>query len=90
MEYHRLTLKGSKADVIEDIKKVYPEYPEDYERIGESVHERFIVTEPRQEVIEPAEIDENGNETKAAILGDWKSNLVLPISFDISVFNTAQ
>lgn len=89
MEYQRLKLKGSLEAVLSDIKKVYPEYPEDYEKIGESVHERYIVTEPRQEVLEQAEFDENGNETKAAILGDYESTVVLPSSFDISVFSTA-
>jgi hypothetical protein len=95
MEYTRVSLKGSLADVLADIKAIvkdgepaYPEYPDGYEVTGGSIHERFIVTQPRQEVIQSAEFDENENETKAAILGDWSSKLVLPAGYDVSHFNT--
>jgi hypothetical protein len=96
MEYTRVSLKGSKADVLADIKAIlkdgepaYPNYPEGYEVTGESVHERYIVKPPRQEVIEAAEFDENGEEITPAVLGDFISKLVLPAGYDTSHLQTA-
>jgi hypothetical protein len=96
MEYTRVSLKGSLADVLADIKAIeingevaYPNYPIDYEKTGDKVTDRYIVTTPRQEIISNAEFDENLNETKAAILGQWVSKMVLPSGFDVSIFKTA-
>lgn len=93
--YTKLTLKGSYEAILGDIKnieykgeKVYPNFPENYEFIGDSVYDRFVVTEPRQMILEPAEFDAEGNETKSAVLGDWECKLVLPQGYDTSHFNT--
>ncbi len=95
MSYTKATLKASTKEAIEnDIKsitwkgeKVYPDYPDGYE-ISFGPKERFIVTEPRQELIEPAEYDSEGKEIKAPVMGDWISHLVLPLGFDTSSLNT--
>ena len=94
MAHLKATLKGTKAAVLADIKnieyqreKVYPEYPNDYETSFGALN-RFIVTEPRQEVITPATYNDQGEEITPAVLGDWVSKLVLPSGFDTSVFNT--
>tara|TARA_R110001592_G_scaffold268269_3_gene534533 strand:- start:44546 stop:44839 length:294 start_codon:yes stop_codon:yes gene_type:complete len=96
MNYTNLTLKGSLAAVLTDIKSiqnngepVYPNYPADYETIGNTVHDRFIVTEPRQEVITPATFNQAGEEVSAAVLGDYVSILVLPAGYDTGHFQTA-
>lgn len=94
MDYTRLELKGSKESVLADIRSIkrngvllYPNYPQGYEvSFGP---DRYIVTEPIQEQLSPAVIDENGIETTPAILGDWVSNLVLPPGYDTSEFTTA-
>lgn len=90
MKFIKTTLKGTKADVEADIKgliwngeAVYPDYPEGYER-SFGPFKRFIVTEPRREILSPGEYDEWGSQIKAPILGDWVSLLVLPEGFDTS------
>ena len=95
MGYTRVSLKGSLADVLADIKAIlkegepaYPDYPEGYEVTGAGIHDRFIVTPPRQIVISGGEFDESGTETKAAILGDWESKLVLPFGYNVAHLKT--
>lgn len=90
MGYTKVILKGNQEVVIADIKKVYPDYPNDYEKTGESPLDRYIVTTPRQEVLTPATYNDQGEEITPAVLSDWVSKLVLPSGFDTSVFNTAQ
>lgn len=93
--YTKATLKAAtKEAIIDDIKsltwndeQVYPDFPNDYEK-SFGPFERFVDTEPRQEVLEPAEFDAQGNETKAAVLGDWKCILVLPLGYDTSTLAT--
>jgi|GEM_PF-3108620 len=94
MNYTKTTLKGTKVAVEADIKglmwdgeSVYPNYPEGYER-SFGPFDRFIVTEPRQEVVSPGEYAEDSTLTKAPVLGDWVSHLVLPQGFDISNIKT--
>lgn len=94
MSFIKTTLKGSKAAVVADIKglmwngeAVYPDYPEGYER-SFGPFDRFIVTEPRQEVVSPGEYAEDGTQTKAPVLGDWVSHLVLPLGYDTSGLQT--
>lgn len=95
MNYTKDTLKATtKQAIIDDIKsltwneeQVYPDYPEDYEK-SFGPFERFVVSGIRQEVLEPAEFDAQGNETKAAVLGDWKCILVLPLGYDTSTLAT--
>ena len=95
MNYTKATLQGTLEAVLNDIKnieykgdKVYPNYPEGYEVMGDGVLDRFIVTSPRQEVITPATYNDQGEEITPAVLGDWKSKLVLPSGFDVSIFKT--
>jgi hypothetical protein len=95
MEYTRVSLKGSLADVLADIKAIlkdgepaYPEYPKGYEVTGDSVHDRFIVTKPRQIVLTPATYNESGEEITSAVMGDFISKLVLPAGYDTSHFAT--
>tara|TARA_R110001592_G_scaffold74779_5_gene226879 strand:- start:7790 stop:8083 length:294 start_codon:yes stop_codon:yes gene_type:complete len=95
MTYTKITLKGSFEAILIDIKnieykgeKVYPNFPEDYEFIGDTVHDRFIVTPPRQEVLSPATFNEAGEETTSAVMGDFISQLVLPAGYDTSHFAT--
>lgn len=96
MSYVKATLKGTKAAVEADIKglmwngeAVYPDYPEGYER-SFGPFDRFIVTEPRQEVVSPGEYAEDGTQTKAPVLGDWVSHLVLPHGYDTDSLATIQ
>jgi hypothetical protein len=93
--YIKATLKGSKAAVLADIKSiqkdgeaVYPDYPEGYEQIGNTVYDRFIVTPPRQEVLTPATFNEAGEEITPAVMGDFISKLVLPAGYDTIHFAT--
>jgi hypothetical protein len=95
MEYTRVSLKGSKADVLADIKAIlkngepaYPEYPEGYEVTGNSVFERYVVTTPRQEVHTPATYNESGEEITSAVMGDFISKLVLPSGYNTNHFQT--
>lgn len=81
--------------VLADIKSIqhngssiYPNYPEDYEQMGTSVHDRFIVTPPRQEVLNPATYNGAGEETTPAVMGEFISKLVLPAGYDTSHFST--
>lgn len=95
MSYTKGQLSATtKKAVINDIKAiewegepVYPDYPDGYE-VAKSSFKRFIVTPPRREVLEPAEFDSDGNKVKAAKLGNWRSKLVLPEGFNLSVFKT--
>lgn len=96
MTYTKLTLKGSLAAVLADIQSIlkdgspiYPNYPEDYEQIGDSVHDRFIVTPPRQEILTPGTYNELGEEITPPVLGDYISHLVLPAGYDTSHFITS-
>lgn len=96
MNYTKVTLQGALEDILTDIKnieykgeKVYPNYPEDYEFIGDSVFDRFVVTTIRQIVITPGVYDENGNETTPPVLGDYQCHLVLPLGYDTSNFITS-
>jgi hypothetical protein len=95
MEYTRVSLKGSKAAVLADIRSiqkdgeaVYPEYPEGYEVTGSSAFERYVVTPPRQELLTPATYNESDEEITPAVLGDFISKLVLPAGYDTSHFAT--
>lgn len=93
--YTKATLKAAtKEAVIANIKsltwneeQVYPDFPNDYER-SFGAFERFCVTTPRQIVLEQAEFDAQGNETKAAVMGDWECKLILPLGYDTSTLNT--
>lgn len=95
--YTKATLRAAtKAAIIADIKSimhndepVYPDFPSDYEK-SFGAFERYVVTEPRQIVLEPAEYDSSGNKTQAAVLGDWECKLVLPEGYDTSHLNTMQ
>ena len=94
MNYTKATLKGTLEAVLNDIKGltwngeiVYPDYPNDYEK-SFAPFERFVVSQPRQEVITPAEFNEEGEETTPAVLGDWVCKLVLPLGYDTSTLNT--
>lgn len=95
MKYVKLKLSAADEDmVLADIKSltwegglVYPNYPQDYEKSFNSL-DRFIVTEPRQEVVIPAIFDKTGEETAPAVLGDWVSRLVLPAGYDTSHLKT--
>lgn len=97
MSYQKATLSASTKEAIEtDIKSltwngvhVYPDWPQGYER-SFGTRDRFVVTEPRQEVIEPAIYDENGNEVTPSVLGDWKCKLVLPEGYPIESLQTLQ
>tara|TARA_R110002095_G_scaffold216097_1_gene212092 strand:- start:543 stop:836 length:294 start_codon:yes stop_codon:yes gene_type:complete len=96
MSYTKATLKGSKAAVLADIKSIqkdgeaaYPNYPEGYEVTGDNVHDRYIVTPPRQEELSPATFNEAGEEVSTAVMGDYVSQLVLPAGYDTSHFQTA-
>ena len=84
----KLTLKGNLEAVLADIKNIYPDYPQGYEKFGKTIHERFIVTPPKQLVITPAEFDSEGNVTQEAVMGDWESKLVLPSGYDTSHLKT--
>ena len=93
--YTKEILKGSKSAVLADIKSIqhnglpiYPNYPEDYEQIGTSVHDRFVVTPPRQEILTPATYNEAGEEITPPVMGDFISKLVLPEGYDTSHFST--
>jgi hypothetical protein len=95
MSYTKATLQGSLEAIHADIKnieykgeKVYPEYPDGYEVTGDSVHDRFIVTKPRQIVLTPATYNESGEEITPAVMGDFISKLVLPAGYDTSHFAT--
>lgn len=93
--YKRATLHAAtKEAIIADIKSimhngepVYPDFPNDYEK-SFGPFERYVVTEPRQIELEPAEYNAQGNQTKAAVLGDWECKLVLPLGYDTSHFLT--
>lgn len=94
--YTKTTLKGSEAAVFADIKSIqkdgealYPDYPEGYEKTGATVHDRYIVTPPRQEIITPGTYNELGEEITPPVLGDYISHLVLPTGYDTSHFNTS-
>ena len=96
MSYTKVTLKASLEAVLADIQSilkddspVYPNYPEDYEQIGASVYDRFIVTPPRQEIITPGTYNELGEEITPPVLGDYISHLVLPAGYDTSHFITS-
>tara|TARA_R110002096_G_scaffold129211_5_gene277908 strand:+ start:2936 stop:3229 length:294 start_codon:yes stop_codon:yes gene_type:complete len=96
MGYTKATLKGSLTAVLTDIKfiqkdgePVYLNYPAGYEVTGATVHDRYIVTEPRQEELIPATFNEAGEEISTAVLGDYVSQLVLPTGYDTSHFQTA-
>ena len=89
MNYTKATLQGTLEAVLNDIKnieykgeKVYPNWPENYEFIGNSVFDRFVVTAHRQIVISPATYDESGEEITPALMGDWTCNIVLPFGHD--------
>ena len=95
MNHIKAILKGTLADVLADIKNltlngelVYPNYPDGYEVTGATVLDRFIVTEPRQEVLTPAEFSEEGEETSPAVMGDYIAKLVLPSGYDTSGLTT--
>lgn len=93
--YTKATLRAAtKEAIITDIKSithngepVYPDFPNDYEK-SFGPFERYIVTDSRQIELEPAEYDAQGNQTKAAVLGDWECKLVLPSGFDTSSLQT--
>lgn len=93
--YTKATLRAAtKEAIIADIKaltwneeQVYPDYPQDYEK-SFGPFERFVVSEPRQVELEPAEFDAQGNQTKAAVMGDWECKLVLPLGYDTSHLST--
>lgn len=95
MNYTKAKLTApTKEAIVNDIKglmwkgeTVYPDYPEDYEK-SFGPFERFIVTEPRQEVITPGEYAEDGTQTKAPVMGDWVSHLVLPQGYDLDSLAT--
>lgn len=95
MDYTKATLRAAtKEAIIVDIKSimhngepVYPGFPNDYEK-SFGPFERYVVSEPRQLVLEPAEFDAQGNQTKAAVLGDWECKLVLPLGHDTSHLST--
>lgn len=93
MNYKKLTLKGTLADIIADVKGitwndelVYPNYPSDYEKIIDG--ERFIITEPRQEILTQGEYNDQGEEITPPVMGDYVAHLVLPSSYDTSGLNT--
>jgi len=88
MGYTKVKLKGTKAELINDIKRltfndelVYPNYPADYQKSFGNLN-RFIVTTPSQEVITPGTYNEAGEETTPPVLGDFISKLVLPEGYD--------
>lgn len=95
MNYKKVKLSAAiKNMVLADIKSlswqgeaVYPNYPKDYEKSFNSF-DRFIITEPRQEIIKPAEFNEQGEETAPAVFGDWVSRLVLPAGYNTSHLKT--
>lgn len=94
MKYLKLQLKGSKQEVLDDIlalewndQKVFPNWPEGYQ-ISLRPGERFIVTDPRQEVLEPGQYSKDGEEVVPPVLGSWISNLVLPENYPTENFKT--
>ena len=96
MNYTKATLKGTLEAVLNDIKdieyqgeKVYPEYPDNYEVTGDTVHDRFIVPPPKQEVLTAGEFNEEGEELTPPVMGEYISYLVLPAGYDISHLKTA-
>ena len=95
MNHKKATLKGTLANVLADIKSltlngelVYPNYPDGYEVTGATVLDRFIVTEPRQEVLTQGEYNDQGEEITAPIMGDYIAKLVLPSGYDTSGLTT--
>tara|TARA_R110002050_G_scaffold243066_1_gene379407 strand:+ start:25069 stop:25362 length:294 start_codon:yes stop_codon:yes gene_type:complete len=96
MTYTKVILKGSLELVRSDIKSIecdgipiYINYPEGYEVTGNTVHDRFIVTPPRQEIITPGTYNELGEEITPPVMGDYISHLVLPAGYDTSHFITS-
>ena len=95
MHYTKATLSAlTKEAIVADIKRltwkeelVYPDWPQGYERSFDAF-ERFVVTEPRQEILTPGEYAENGTEITPPVLGNWVSHLVLPLAYDTSNLNT--
>ena len=57
-------------------------------RLQIDAFERFVVTEPRQEILTPGEYAENGTEITPPVLRNWVSHLVLPLAYDTSNLNT--
>ncbi len=95
MSYQKAKLSASTKEAIEaDIKAltwkgetVYPDWPQGYE-VSFAPRERFIVTEPRQEVTSSAVYDENGKEITPPVLGNWTCKLVLPSGYPVETLNT--
>lgn len=95
MKYTKVNLEApTKEAILNDIRgikwkgvEVYPDYPEGYE-LSFNSFERFVVTEPRQKVLVSPEFDDYGNQTKAAVLGNWECILVLPSEFDTGMLQT--
>lgn len=95
MNYLKKTLSAPTLEaILNDIKSmmwkgeaVYPDYPNDYEK-SFGPGERFIVTVPKQDILEDGKYAEDGTEITPPVVGNWESILVLPLNFDTSIFKT--
>jgi len=84
-KYPRIQLSGTQVDVNADIETLRNHFgPESY----------FVIAqEPERKVLEPAEFDSEGNETKAAVYSqEYFSNVILPQGheFDVTTLKTAK